>query len=446
MRTKLTKEQELALCNEYKDAAGFKDLTVKYSISTAQLYRILARHKVSTTRKLVDFSDEALFIERYTTLPKHELEQAYDTDYDNIKAKAFRLKIKRPRELVKYKPKIPPIFLRKEDWAGWDAHKLAMLKFKVFNHYRAAGFPYIKFTTEEKVKLFNKIKNYDTTSSIIDKAVAVQDSNFLPDSYFPHMYEVKCNDGLPSTMDVFLSDVMLKKVVDSRIRFAERIADNTIRRGLKYLGQAVSNFKPRSAKAVYEHYAGQDAVVWDMSAGWGGRLLGAMASNNISKYIGTDPNTKNTDGYNNIYNDFKDLTKCKVEFHCLGSEDYRPEPESLDLCFTSPPYFNTEVYSDEPTQSCIKYPDKTGWLNGYLGQTFKNAYLGLKPGKYMIINIADVQNYPELEEDTVKTALANGFTLVDTLQYRMGMTMFKKKEDGAFRYEPLFIFQKPAKL
>jgi hypothetical protein len=297
---------------------------------------------------------------------------------------------------------------------------------------------------EKKHHKFNQLKAFSTEGRIVDKVIAVQDSNFLPDSYFPHMYEVKCHDNLMTTMEVFQDDKSFKKVIESRINFAERIADNTIRRGLKYLGQTVSNFKPKSAKVVYEAYAGENAVVWDMSAGWGGRLLGALASKNVSKYIGTDPNTKNTTGYQQIVDDFKGLSTCEVEIYCLGSEDYIPAKESLDLCFTSPPYFNTEKYSDEATQSCVKYPEKTAWLDGFLKKTFENCWLGLKPGRHMLINIASVKDYPELEADTILKAREAGFTLVDTLQYRMGQTMFNKDQENPWRHEPVFVFQKPA--
>jgi hypothetical protein len=319
-----------------------------------------------------------------------------------------------------------------------------MLKFKVFNYYRDFGFPYIKMPLEQRLHKFNIVKNYDTTNAIVDKIVAVHDSNFLPDYYFPHMYEVKCND-LPSTMEVFLDDKMLKNAIDSRIKFADNIADNTIRRGLKYLGQAVCNFKPKTAKAIYEHFAGPDAVVWDMSAGWGGRMIGALASNNVAKYIGTDPNTKNTAGYETIISDFKESSKCLIEMHCRGSEEYLPEENSLDLCFTSPPYFTTEKYSSEATQSCNKYPTQEAWLNGFLKKTFENCYLGLKPGKHMLINIANVEVYPGLEADTVKVAEQCGFKLVDTLQYRMGLSMFLKDGEAGkkHRHEPIFVFQKP---
>ena len=342
--------------------------------------------------------------------------------------------------------KVNHIFLKKTEWVDFSPHKMAMLRLKTFNHYRMAGFPYIVLPVEKRINIFKNLQKTGENAGIINKELRSQSSCFLADSYFPHMYEVKCHDNCRSILDIFNDNTGLKRVIDSRIKYAEGIADNTIRRGLKFEGQPVCNFKSSAAKLIYEQYGGENCVTWDMCAGWGGRLIGALASKNVTKYVGTDPNTKNMNGYRQIYDDFKTQTNVKAEFHCIGSEDFLPEKESLDLCFTSPPYFDTEKYSDEPTQSYIKFPDKERWLNGFLKKTMQNCFHGLKPGKYMIINIANVSEYPELETDTIKAAQEVGFILSDTLKYRMAQTMFRKNEEQSFRYEPLFIFQKPFNL
>lgn len=82
-----------------------------------------------------------------------------------------------------------------------------------------------------------------------------------------------------------------------------------------------------------------------------------------------------------------------VVIHQLGSEDFLPDKESLDLCFTSPPYFNTEEYDTAPTQSYIKFPTPELWFNDFLMKTVENCYYGLKRGAFLIINIANVKSY-----------------------------------------------------
>lgn len=91
-----------------------------------------------------------------------------------------------------------------------------------------------------------------------------------------------------------------------------------------------------------------------MSGGWGGRLFGFLASN-CQKYIATEPSSKTFAGLVKLKEDYAYINK-QIELHMVGSESFLPKKNSLDLCFTSPPYFNTEKYSDEDSQSYIKFP------------------------------------------------------------------------------------------
>ena len=50
-----------------------------------------------------------------------------------------------------------------------------------------------------------------------------------------------------------------------------------------------------------------------------------------------------------------------------GAEETRLPPSSVDVAFTSPPYFNLELYADgEPSQSHVKYPTPSWWVEQFL--------------------------------------------------------------------------------
>jgi tRNA1(Val) A37 N6-methylase TrmN6 len=199
--------------------------------------------------------------------------------------------------------------------------------------------------------------------------------------------------------------------------------------------QAVSNFRPTAAKVIYEKFGG-DGVIWDMSCGWGGRLLGFLSSSNTKHYIGTEPSTRTYKGLLQMSKEFDYINK-KIDIYKQGSEEYLPNKSSLDLCFTSPPYFDTEKYSDEPTQSYIKYPTQDEWVNGFLRKTIENCYYGLKEGGYMLYNIANTPKYKFIEEETVKISKELGFAQEDTLQLTLSSVM-----GAGYKYEPVFVFRK----
>ena len=53
------------------------------------------------------------------------------------------------------------------------------------------------------------------------------------------------------------------------------------------------------------------------------------------------------------------------ELLTIGSEEYKPKKNSLDFAFTSPPYFDTEKYSNEKTQSYLKYSNINTWKESF---------------------------------------------------------------------------------
>ena len=44
------------------------------------------------------------------------------------------------------------------------------------------------------------------------------------------------------------------------------------------------------AKIIFEHYCPTNGVIYDYSAGYGGRMLGALASQQNFKYLAVEPN------------------------------------------------------------------------------------------------------------------------------------------------------------
>ena len=155
-----------------------------------------------------------------------------------------------------------------------------------------------------------------------------------------------------------------------------------------------SQFKPNVAKALYDLFKAKN--IMDFSMGWGDRLAGFFASQNTELYVGVDPRKENhpiyreqADYYEGQLTMFE--TMKKVDFYCEAAEDfyYDGYDDTFDIIFTSPPYFDTEKYADEETQSFIKFPTKEEWVNGFLRKTIENCYRGLKSGKHMLINIAN---------------------------------------------------------
>jgi len=330
------------------------------------------------------------------------------------------------------------IFHNKSFWENLSESEYNDYINEIFKYYRQEGFPYYPTDSNFRKKEFNKLEKYDRTNLIYDNTIKqTMHGLALAWSYFPHAFNIKCGNML-TPYEAFMDDDILLKVIKKRLKMGTYVSDSGIRKMLKIFSgvQSVSNFRPTAAAALYDTFA-PNGVVWDMSAGWGGRLLGAMISS-VQIYIGTEPSIETYKGLTKLSNDF--INYADAWIYDMGSEDYMPPKDSLDFCFTSPPYFNLEKYSDEATQSYIKFKTKEDWLNGFLKKTFENCYYGLKPNKYMGINIADNKTI-KLEDDTIKIANDVGFKLHNTLKLSLSNINLKNKK-SKFKYEPIFIFKK----
>ena len=321
----------------------------------------------------------------------------------------------------------------------------------IFKYYRKYGFPHYTIREEEKHEHMRKLSKFDHTT-IIDGDVIIQTMHALrlAWSYFePHFWNVKCGNSKMSAWENFHDDEKIKKIIRKTLKYHQnfgnpdgpiRYTKNRFRQLLKmYEGQAVSNFRPTAAKYIYETYGG-DGVTWDMSCGWGGRLIGALSSKRIKKYIGTEPSTNTFKGLKQLQKDFNYIDT-KVELHKLGSEVFKPDDESVDLCFTSPPYFDTEKYSDEDTQSYIKFPTEDKWIDGFLFQTIENCYQSLKKNGYLLLNIANTSKGKAIEEGTLRIAKGFGLKHEQTLKLSLS-TLAKGGEGTGFKYEPIYVFKK----
>lgn len=332
--------------------------------------------------------------------------------------------------------KIESIFQNKKWWNSLADEDLDEYKDSIFCYYRKHGYPYFDVNLNEELSKLERSGNAKLEGKVIrQKMVGLS----LCWSYHPHAASVRNGKSL-SPLEVFNDDKLFRVCIDKRIRYGDNISDAAIRKSLrKYGGLGVSNFRPTSASLIYDYFNANS--VWDMCGGYGGRLLGAWLSKSVSLYVATEPCSKTFDGLVSMSQDLK-LSKSNksYEIYKLGSENFQTN-HKFDLCFTSPPYFNQEKYSDEPTQSYIKYPFYDLWLCGYLLSTIQRCYKYLKRNGKLVINIANTKNAPNLEKDFLKIARGCGFKLIDTLLLELSAREHYSI-DKAFKYEPIFVFEK----
>lgn len=367
-------------------------------------------------------------------------------------------------------------------------------------------FPEIKANTASDfcVQFADKERTYGTHELLIeakklDKAYSgyaehLRDAAFLQVTYDELITLVKANVLPKITCRVIQANKELDREHTFHVRLYEKgqhIFPAMFKSFRISMCSYAVNFPPLTAKLLYETFLRgiereHELLIWDPSAGWAGRLLGALSldlrtsKNEFQpvRYIGTDPNPDfYQDG--NVYHDigayyngvreaaslYDETNKCVVLPY--GSEvvqrdaSFKELKGKLDIIFTSPPYFNREAYSEDENQSYKKYTSYELWRDGFLQPTLKTAYEWLAPQRYLLWNIADLKvgsKYLPLEEDSLAIAKSLGFeykeTILMALKSMPGANRvtedgtltaknFCKVDNRLMKYEPVHVFYKP---
>lgn len=164
----------------------------------------------------------------------------------------------------------------------------------------------------------------------------------------------------------------------------------TLREVMYKLHYEISTFKESLICQFIEEYKVKSVL--DISAGWGNRLVGCMAKN--VRYLGVDPNSKMQPIYYKMINYFTKNFKLTNKFEVIEAPFEKVElpNEEFEMIFSSPPFFNLELYSEETTQSYFGRNEEQ-WFNDFLIFSIKKAWKHLKINGYLVLYINDTPKY-----------------------------------------------------
>lgn len=202
-----------------------------------------------------------------------------------------------------------------------------------------------------------------------------QENRWMCDSITaPSPYRSWTQEKFRLTMLKALWSLKLKQVTSKDLRNCIALR--------KYIA---SQFRPSTAKAVYNHFKAKNVL--DFSSGWGDRLCGFLASD-AQSYFGIDPNSKLFPKYYEMIEYLQKDKQVQLVNECAEDVDFKGQ--KFDLVFTSPPYYTLERYTQEDNQSWKKYKQLQDWLENFLFKSLSNCWDALEDGGKMVINISDV--------------------------------------------------------
>lgn len=255
---------------------------------------------------------------------------------------------------------------------------------KLLEHFNQPILPVIDQHKRKSdlVHLFRKntrINNNSVTSNLHGRSIL---------NYFMIPIMIKGHHiNTPNYIDCWNDKELREQLVIRMLEYDTMMNNGSLLRCYNAKYKGIYNFPPNVAKTLYNHF--NSKRVLDFCAGYGGRLLGFWTSK-AEEYIGIDPNTEipYTDLINFLQSETSTSKRVQIINDRAEAVDYTKFGK-FDTIFTSPPYFNTEIYSDNPSQSCHMYPHIKDWLEKFLFSTLRKVIEVLLPGGTLMINIKD---------------------------------------------------------
>lgn len=221
------------------------------------------------------------------------------------------------------------------------------------------------YTDAQLQKAWQNLKAYNTTDHYT--ASQMRRGMELCEHFFPNFFNIKNKKGQSFTD--FWNEKDLQKVIKWNRTSHSTPYLSEFRRGIYFCYGLTKNtmFRPHLAKMICDYY--KPKVVLDPCCGWGGRLLGTVASG--ASYVGFEPCVET---YNNLWKlvEFLGIGDY-VTIYNTGAENIKDYDIKADLVLTSPPYYDLEIYSDEDTQSYVSFGNYQEWKNGWLKPVILNC-------------------------------------------------------------------------
>lgn len=229
---------------------------------------------------------------------------------------------------------------------------------------------------------------YDYDASIYDH------TDILADYFIEHS-RLQCKRGQQNknALDIWYDyDSTLFKTLLNIVTKYKNLKITEIKKQFQRLTQECSGEKSTFYVSLFKLLYNDPTKIkiLDAAAGYGNRLLGAMAAN-VQEYVGIEPNTMSHDGFKEMISTFKKYCNKENRYQVLlgGLPDIKLnekyDKNYFDICIISPPSYNSEIYSQDSEQSIVKYNDEESWTIEFLYKTLDKIWKTIKKEGYLIV-------------------------------------------------------------
>lgn len=212
-----------------------------------------------------------------------------------------------------------------------------------------------------------------------------------------------------------------------------KISGSSSKNVMDKINNGTSNFDPVLAEIIYTWFCKPNGKILDP---FGGEQTKGIVANMLGfKYKAVEFRKEQVDLNNKLLNDlgFEECYKCGDSNNIKNIIN----DNNFDLCFTSPPYYDLEVYSKEDMSALGTYEE---FMQQY-ENIFKQCIEMLSDNAFLVVKVADIRNkktgeYRGFVADNIKLFQKLGLKFyndivllncVGTGAFRANNTMSKRK-------------------
>ncbi len=240
---------------------------------------------------------------------------------------------------------------------------------------------YPNFSDEVLLKSWEKLCQYTSDSKFTASTTIV--GMKLCEQFFPNFYDIQNRKGV-SFKSLWGDPKNLEKILRWNRKSHSTPYLSELKRGIYFCCGLTKNtmFRPHLAKIICDAHDGTSVL--DPCAGWGGRMLGSIASG--KSYIGFEPCTETYENLKRLvsYLNISNVTLYNDVAENMNNYDF----EDIDIILTSPPYFDLEIYSTEGSET--KYSNYNDWLTKWLSPLIKQSTDRLKSTGWSCWNVHNI--------------------------------------------------------
>jgi len=260
---------------------------------------------------------------------------------------------------------------------------------------------YSNYSVEEKIDISKQLKDHNEEKAINDfqklkykvqtdlnsiKPLSPIGLKFIENYVHIELLSTKSKLGI-SFYDFWYNRDFYMKRNSSTFKLIESIKNNKPYLTDIKIGKQVFNlyygsiciFRPTISAKLYSQFKPQ--TILDFTMGWGGRLVGATLLD-VKKYIGIDSNINLIQPYHKMSEYLKTQSTTEIELYFEDALNIDYSKLDYDMVFTSPPFYNKEIYGNKET-----YKTNEEWDETFYKPIFKLTWDNLKREGVYCLNI-----------------------------------------------------------